>query len=408
MIDYTIEEEFLGLLLLKPDLCQNIVLSAECFLDIENQFIFKLFQQQYKDHKTISIVGIVENYKHLFNNKFQVNNIILKMTKFMNETSPTLNFDYYQTTLFSRLIKYKILDKIDEFKLEKISVEDLLNTIHKYESMTMDTKSNLLNGKEIFQMISSKNKNIHLRLKTLSSCTNIQEHDFVVIAARPGIGKSGFLLNLLEDLSNSYNCLFFNMEMSERQIYQRLVAINSSVPMSYQDAIATDYQEDIVKKSCEEISKKKIKIYSSGQTISTIRRAIINESKKEHTIVFIDYVGLIASTIRYSSLYEKITAIVKELRQITLDYNCTIFLAAQLNRNSEKSSDNKPKISDLKESGELEQSATTVLMLHDENVGKNISKSKIEMQCIIGKNRNGRVGIVKINYDKENQKFSEI
>ena len=108
------------------------------------------------------------------------------------------------------------------------------------------------------------------------------------------------------------------------------------------------------------------------------------------------------------SLYEKITSIVKELRQISLENDCTIFLVSQLNRQVENQKDKTPKISDLKESGELEQSATTVLLLHDENHDKNLSKSEIEISVIIGKNRNGRVEITRLNYNKENQQFSDI
>lgn len=408
MIDYCIEEEFLSLLLINPHYCKDITLAAECILDNDNRFIFQLIKQQYHDYKTVAVSGIAENYGHLFKDKNHISSIIMKITNILNEAMPSSNLEYYQSTLFSRYIKYEIIKCIDLFKTNKLSYEELINKIHKMESISMSSNGSSLSEREIFQLISQTNKNINFRLKHLSENANIQEHDFVIVSARPGIGKSGFLLNLLEDLSKTYKCLFFNMEMAEKQVYQRLISINSNVPMKYHDNLKTEYQKNIVLNSCKELAKRKIIILSSGQTITSIRRKIISESKDEHIIVFIDYVGLIGSNVKYSSLYEKITAIVKELRQISLDYNCTIFLAAQLNRNSENQKDSKPKISDLKESGELEQSATTVLMLHDENHGKNVSKNEIEMMCIIGKNRNGKVGIAKLKYNKESQKFDEL
>lgn len=408
MIDYCIEEEFLSLLLINPHYCKDITLAAECILDNDNRFIFQLIKQQYHDYKTVAVSGIAENYGHLFKDKNHISSIIMKITNILNEAMPSSNLEYYQSTLFSRYIKYEIIKCIDLFKTNKLSYEELINKIHKMESISMSSNGSSLSEREIFQLISQTNKNINFRLKHLSENANIQEHDFVIVSARPGIGKSGFLLNLLEDLSKSFKCLFFNMEMAEKQVYQRLISINSNVPMKYHDNLKTEYQKNIVLNSCKELAKRKIIILSSGQTITSIRRKIISESKDEHIIVFIDYVGLIGSNVKYSSLYEKITAIVKELRQISLDYNCTIFLAAQLNRNSENQKDSKPKISDLKESGELEQSATTVLMLHDENHGKNVSKNEIEMMCIIGKNRNGKVGIAKLKYNKESQKFDEL
>ena len=405
-MSYEIEEEIIGNILLKPDLIKKIIVPDECFLDITNRFIFKLLKKQYADFKTINLVGLAENYKHLFSQKFQINDIILKLTNIMNNTILVDKIDYLQETLFARYIENEILISIEKFKNKKISTEELLQSIHKYESMSIKINDHTLSGDEIFKLINSNNKNINLRFTKLSEVANIQEHDLVVIAARPGIGKTGFILNILENIADSYHCLLFNMEMSEKQVYQRLIAINSNIPMIYHNKPETSYQADKIRDSCSSIANKKIKIISQGQTIESIRRKIINESKEEHTIVFIDYVGLVGTIEKKVSIYEKITSIVKELRQISLDYNCTIFLVSQLNRNSEK--DKMPKISDLKESGELEQSATTVMLLHDENHGKNLSKKEIEMSIIIGKNRNGKLGITKLNYNKETQRFDEI
>ena len=157
-----------------------------------------------------------------------------------------------------------------------------------------------------------------------------------------------------------------------------------------------------------EIASKNIKVISRSQTIASIRKRIIEESKNGHTLAFIDYAGLIGSNEKSISLYEKMTAIVKELRQISLDYNCTIFLAAQINRNSEKDKDKRPRISDLKDTGELEQSATTVLMLHNENYYKGIHSDIEEIEVIIGKNRNGQTGILTLEYNPKKQRFDEV
>lgn len=408
-MDFVIEEEFLGNLILSPNLMKKVVIPEEVFFDIQNRFIFKLIKLQFQDSGTISIPALLTNYKEYFNEKFKASVIVEKTTLLMANSIPIESkFDYYQETLFSRYIRSEILKSIKEFQNQKINTEELLNTIHKYENMSIKTTENKLDYNQIFRIINSKNKNINFKFNVLSKYSNIQEHDLVVIAARTGIGKTAFILNLLEDLSDRYNCILFNMEMSEKQVYQRLVAINTGIPMKYHDKPETDYQKEKILEGCKNIAEKKIKIISSGQTIATIRRKIINESKDEHTIVFIDYVGLISSTDKNQSTYEKVTNIVKELRQISLDYNCTIFLVSQLNRNSEDRADKIPKISDLKESGELEQSATTVLMLYDENHENNKSKQEIEISVVIGKNRNGKVGIIPLIYNKENQKYNNL
>ncbi len=400
-----LEEQILGNLVLKPEFMKRICIDDDYFLDITNRFIFQIFKRQYRDSNTIDILGIAQNYKHLFNERFKCSDIIKKLSSYVSECFLFTDFDYYQQLLLSRYVESKILESINKFQKQKISKDELINEIHKLESLTIKTPSNKLNQDEIFEMINSQKKQINIRFKTLSNLLKVKEHDFIIIAARTGIGKSGFCLNLMEELSSRYNCLYFNMEMSERSIYQRLVAINTKIPMSFHDNPETDYQLEAIKKGCKNIAVKNIKIFNQVPTVQNIKQKVMTESKAEHTIVFIDHVGLIRS-IEKGTTYEKLTSIVKELRQISLDYDCTIFLVSQLRRNED--SKKRPNISDLRDSGELEQSATAVLLLHDENHENNKSKYEIEMEVIVGKNRDGQLGITKLKYNKKNQRYDEI
>ena len=111
-----LEDEILGLLLLKPDLMKQCVITDELFLDRTNKFIFNLFSRQFEDSKTISIVGLAENYKHLFNDNFKINEIIPKLSTLMSEVIPVNNFNYYQETLLSRYVQNKIISTVDLYK----------------------------------------------------------------------------------------------------------------------------------------------------------------------------------------------------------------------------------------------------------------------------------------------------
>lgn len=399
-----LEEEVIGCLILHPENIAKLIIPDECFKNIENRFIVKLLKKQYQDIRNVDLVALGEKYKYLFNQRFNQEVIINKLVNIMTNSFGN-RFDYYQELLFERYVNSLILNVIDKFKNNQISQEELLTDIHKYEALSIKTSADRLSGEEVFKIINSKNKGINFRFEKLSKYANIQEHDLVVVAARPGIGKTGFILNLFEDLSDRYNCILFNMEMSDKQVYQRLVGINTKIPIIYHDNPATEYQKEQLIKGSKAIANKSIKVISRSQTISSIRKRIIEESKQGHTLAFIDYVGLIGSNDKGKSLYEKITSIVKELRQISLDYDCTIFLVAQINRNSENTKDKRPKISDLKETGELEQSATTVLMLHNENYYKGVEIEIEEIEVIIGKNRNGQTGILTLEYNQLNQRF---
>ena len=361
-------------------------------------------KDEYKKFHKFDLVGLVSEHQELFQGKDAIT--IEYLTNIMQLGLPS-HFEYYQENLFRMHIKKLLLLAIERFKANQMTQDELLDYIHEIEQKSLNSKLNRLTKEQIYSLVSQKKNRIVFRFEKLTKAANIQEHDLIVIAARPGIGKTGFALNILENLSDNYNCLYFNMEMTEQQIYRRLIGINTYLEVNKLDDFSDQYVVNKTKDACNNLSKKKINIITGGQTIRTIKSQVIKESNNEHTIVFIDYVGLIRDTEKNRSSYERVTEIVKELRQISLDYNCTIFVLAQINRNSEKEKDKYPKISDLKESGELEQSATIVLMLHNENAYKFVDARNDYVKLIIGKNRNGETGIIDYHYNQKNQRFCE-
>lgn len=406
---FDLEQSIIGVILLNGKYMEQLVIDEQFFNDPKTKKTIELLKKQYSEFHTVDIVGLTTNYPDYFSGTGGIT------IEFLSEclTMGTPNqFEYYQDSLFKLHIRKMLLGEIQKFQIGKINQDELLDSIHTLEQKTLYKTSNNLTGEQIYNLIIQQKKKIIFNYQKLTKAANIQENDLIVIAARPGIGKTGFAINLLTQLSDKYKCLYFNMEMTEQQLYRRMVSIISNIPMLEQDNLSKEHTADLIKIEClkeasEKISKKKIEIITGGQTIRTIRSKIIKEATTEHLIVFIDYVGLIRDTEKNRSNYERVTDITKELRQISLDYNCTIFVLAQINRNSEKEKNKEPKISDLKESGELEQSATTVLMLHDENMYKNSRERGHDIQLIIGKNRNGLTGKMQFEYVKSTQRFIE-
>lgn len=399
-----LEETIIGLILTDYHLLDRLLLSEKNFTNPKLIKLLSAMKDEYKKFHKFDLVGLVSEHQELFQGKDAIT--IEYLTNIMQLGLPS-HFEYYQENLFRMHIKKLLLLAIEKFKANQMTQDELLDYIHEIEQKSLNSKLNRLTKEQIYSLVSQKKNRIVFRFEKLTKAANIQEHDLIVIAARPGIGKTGFALNILENLSDNYNCLYFNMEMTEQQIYRRLIGINTYLEVNKLDDFSDQYVVNKAKDACNNLSKKKINIITGGQTIRTIKSQIIKESNNEHTIVFIDYVGLIRDTEKNRSSYERVTEIVKELRQISLDYNCTIFVLAQINRNSEKEKDKYPKISDLKESGELEQSATTVLMLHNENAYKFVDARNDYVKLIIGKNRNGETGIIDYHYNQKNQRFCE-
>lgn len=226
----------------------------------------------------------------------------------------------------------------------------------------------------------------------------LKENDFVVIAGTTGSGKSGFALNLLEDLSADYKCLYFNLEMVEQELLQRLIAIKSGLIQNNVAKFNKLPQDDQNKAATaiNDYTQRNIHVISKSQTLDTIRANIAMNNSKKHMIVIIDHIGLIGVKARNS--YERMTEIAKELRKYSLDFNCTIIGLCQLNRDAVRSNDG-PKLSMLRDSGEIEQSASKVLFIwHDDT----------SYSLVLLKNRSGRTGIIDIDYNKETQRIDEI
>lgn len=394
-----IEKIILGCIYTKPKLIEEVYIKEEYFTNPYNRTVFKLSLEFYRKNNKLDFVLIYQEYQQYLTANFI--NFINEVTSLI---STTTIFNDYQEKIFEIYRNSLIVKYVDKFTKKEINQEQLFEVLEKIKNMVSNKNYEFLSEEEIYHIITKQDKQIKFRLNTLSSLIKLTEHDFVVIGARPGVGKTGFALNLLEDISNRYKCLYFNMEMSEQQILRRLVSINSKVPMSNLINPVTKYQSGLIKESVKNISNKNLKIFTGIQTTNSIKQTIIRESKQEHVVCFIDYIGLI-SGMNNKTQYERITSIVKELRQISMNFDCTIIGLAQVNRNAEK--ENAPTLKDLKDSGELEQSAVSVMLLHNENANKEVEKRIEELEVIVAKNRNGRTGIIKVEYDQFNQQINE-
>lgn len=202
-----------------------------------------------------------------------------------------------------------------------------------------------------------------------------------------------------------FQCIYFNMEMSKSTIYKRLVSIKADIRVNDVEKPQSDYQRRLIDNAIQEIEKAKLIIEHQATDIKQIRSTVAKlKDKNRHTILFIDHLGL-CKCDGTKSLYEQATEVAKQLRQMCLEYDCTIISASQLNRSAYGSDE--VSLNMLKDSGELENSASKVILLYRD---KNSSKDDDEptMNIEIAKNRDGICGTVQMKYDKTKQIFKEI
>lgn len=272
-------------------------------------------------------------------------------------------------------------------------------------------KQENITEEDLKKCLNSDNKTIRgLGLPRLEACLKMKEHDFMVISASgTGGGKTALALNILSELSKNYQCVYFNMEMAEEDIKERLISIQSGVPMNTLENYKhmTDKKlKNRIDEAMKEIGEhKRIDIHTGAKSLEAIKATINRMDPEEHIIVFIDHIGMIRGFSR-SSLYEKTTEIAKTLRAMALNHNITIIALSQVSRqqnqqgNTRNRENEAPTLSRLKESGEIENSARQVIFIY--------FKTEDNYFIRIAKNTRGQVDIdIPITFTKNTMTIRE-
>ena len=246
----------------------------------------------------------------------------------------------------------------------------------------------------------------------------LQPGQLVVIAARPSMGKTALALNIAEHaaLDQKLPTLIISLEMSAGQLIKRVV---SSVGKFDQSAMRdgtisqTEFQRMLSSEKVKRIKQSQLEIVDSGvSTISSIRRCARQAIKKHGGLglVVVDYLQLLASDSGSSeNRTTEISDISRGLKLLAGELGCPVIALSQLNRNVEQRVDKRPMMSDLRESGSIEQDADIIMFIYrDDYYAKEDSKCPGVAEIIIAKQRNGAVGTVNLAWTPEHTRFDNI
>ena len=292
-----------------------------------------------------------------------------------------------------------------------LSIEDYSKNINQINELGI-VKQAYITENDLKECLSNENiaiKGLGLDFPKLETCLKMKEHDLMLIYASTGGGKTALALNILSELSKHYPCIYFNMEMAEQDMYERLVSIQSGVPMrdleNYKYMTDKELKNRIDEAMKEIGDKKRITILTGGKSIQAIQATINKLDSKEHTIVFIDHVGLITGMGR-GSQYEKITELAKTLRNMSTTHNITMIALSQVSRQQNqqgntRNRENAPlELNRMKDSGELENSARQAVNIYFKTEGNYF--------MYIAKNTRGEVGIdIPITFTKNTMTIRE-
>ena len=241
--------------------------------------------------------------------------------------------------------------------------------------------------------------------------SGMQPSDLVLIAARPSMGKTAFVLNLVDHVSvrKGLPCMVFSLEMSKEQLVNRMLAMESNVDsQKLRTGSLTDSDWDAVVEGIGIIGNSKLLIDDTPGISITELRSKCRKMKLEYglSMVIIDYLQLMTGSGRTGeNRQQEISEISRSLKALARELNAPVIALSQLSRACESRQDHRPMLSDLRESGAIEQDADIVMFLYRDDYYNKDTETPNIAEVIIAKQRNGPIGTVNLWWQPEFTKF---
>ncbi len=241
--------------------------------------------------------------------------------------------------------------------------------------------------------------------------SGLQPSDFVLIAARPSMGKTAFVLNVVDHVAvrKGLPCMIFSLEMSKEQLVNRMLSMESNVDsQKLRSGSLTDADWDAIVEGIGVIGNSKLIIDDTPGISITELRSKCRKMKLEHglSMIIIDYLQLMSGSGRGSdSRQQEISEISRSLKALAREMNAPVVALSQLSRACETRTDHRPMLSDLRESGAIEQDADVVMFLYRDDYYNKDTETPNIAEVIIAKQRNGPIGTINLLWQPEYTKF---
>ena len=409
------------------DEIQDLV-RADDFYNSENSAIFELMNKLHSESRGIDPVLVADEIKRSnFKNKEEIQEVL---SEILEDITSSYNLLEYAELIKEKAMLRKLGNigaKITEIAYREEGTADSI--VDKAEEMVLNLSNKILKS-EIINIGSlsvdeltrldemRKNKDKILGIPTgfidLDRMTGgLNNSDLIILAARPAMGKTAFALNLALNAANisNKNVLIFSLEMPAQQLYQRLLAMESEIGQGkIKMGNLTEDEWARMAFSMGNLSSKNIFVADLPNTNVLEIRSYARKMKSNDKLdlIVIDYLQLINGT-RVSrgefNRQQEVSDISRALKGLARELNVPIIALSQLSRSVEQRMDKRPMLSDLRESGAIEQDADIVAFLYREDYYIPETENKGISELIIGKHRNGAVGTIKLLFLNEITKF---
>ena len=404
------------------------ILISEDFYNTGYRVLYECMLELYEAGKPTDLVTLQDKLREKnvpleFSTVEYISNIV-------SAVPTSANARYYAEIVKNKAILRKLIHTTEgianECYIDNEEIDTLLETTEKqiFDVVQNRTTSDFTPIKEVaiksFKSIQAAAKNkgsvtgISTGFKDLDYRTaGFQPSDLILIAARPSMGKTAFVLNIAEyiALHSGVTTAVFSLEMSKDQLVKRLIAMHSKVDSQHIRTGELEADEWLkITESVKAIGESNLVIDDTPGISIAALRSKCRKLKMENNlgIIIIDYLQLMTAGKRTESRQQEISEISRSLKDLARELNCPVVALSQLSRSVESRDNKRPMLSDLRESGAIEQDADVVMFIYRDDYYNKDSEKKGVAEIIIGKQRNGPTCTIELAWLAQYTKFANL
>lgn len=412
------EQNLLGCLITDPNKILEVTLDESDFYFSKHKAIFLAIKKLIESGQEVNLVSITELLK---NNKDVKPNYISSLVD--NYTPNYLSHQEIikQKSLARKMIKASMEMQEQLENLEYMEIQDILsefqNKILSLSTNRTERREKFLNEiiKESLDRIEKISKNPHHVCGVPSGFYDLdkitggfQKSDLIIVAARPSMGKTSFVLDVTRSAAKEgYKIGFFSLEMSNQQLGNRFISAVSKINLVKlrNGYLSPSEFQQIINYTQEKLWNLQVVVDDSGNLSldDLFIRGMRMWKKHQVDLIIIDYLQLIKA--RGRSRHEEISLIANKLKNFAKTIDIPVILVSQLNRKVEERDDKRPKLSDIRESGSVEEAADLVIFLYRDEYYNSDTDDRGIAELTVAKQRNGPTGMVRLGWSKHSTTF---
>ncbi len=427
------EQAVLGAVLMDSSCINRVadILRPDHFYLPEHQTVYRVMMEKMMSSQTIDFVTVLEAVKSddFFAGE-EGKSYLFKMAQMVPSISNIENYariirgkyDARALMKAAREIMEEAADPSVEPELLVDSAEQKIYNIRQgrqHGSLTPLRECIAANYEMFNKLVSSERDQfvgIPTGLPTLDTITTgLNRSDLIIVGARPGMGKTSFALNLARNVALKQNrpVAFFNLEMSKEQMVNRMLSSEARVSgKKLRTGLLSNDEWNRIADAAAVLCRVPVYLDDTASITVPEMKARLRRLK-DVSFVVVDYLQLMRSAVRTENRVQEVTEITRSLKIMAKELNIPVLVCAQLARTTEKQANHRPALSDLRESGSIEQDADQVLFLYRDEYYKNEKSDPTSVETgtaevIVAKNRHGELGTVKMAWAGEFTQFSEL